>query len=128
MKIHYPQREKETFWIHGTPFNRVDVEKGVFQRENMEYLTGEYKVFLYGDLLDGVSTLDVNLECLDLKNCDIPIVKENFLKGFFKFKPQLREEHSENNLVIQFNFLKQDELEIYKFKGRPKRLVDKRQP
>ncbi len=128
MKIHYPQREKETFWIHGTPFNRVDVEKGVFQRENMEYLTGEYEVFLYGDLLDGVSTLDVNLECLDLKNCDIPIVKENFLKGFFKFKPQLREEHSENNLVIQFNFLKQDELEIYKFKGRPKRLVDKRQP
>jgi len=128
MKIHYPQREKETFWIHGTPFNRVDVEKGVFQRENMEYLTGEYEVFLYGDLLDGVSTLDVNLECLDLKNCDIPIVKENFLKGFFKFKPQLREEHSENNLVIQFNFLKQEELEIYKFKGRPKRLVDKRQP
>ena len=128
MKIHYPQREKETFWIHGTPFNRVDVEKGVFQRENMEYLTGEYKVFLYGDLLDGVSTLDVNLECLDLKNCDIPIVKENFLKGFLKFKPQLREEHSENNLVIQFNFLKQDELEIYKFKGRPKRLVDKRRP
>ncbi|MFC1487597.1 coenzyme F390 synthetase [Thermoproteota archaeon] len=128
MKINYPQREKETFWIRGNPFNRVDVEKGVFQRENMEYLTGEYKVFLYGDLLGGVSTLNVNLECLDLKNCNISIVKENFLKGFFKFKPQLQKEHSENNLVFQINFLKQDELEIYKFKCSSKRLVDKRQP
>lgn len=45
MKILNPQRESETFWVAETPFNRVDVERGVFQRENMEYLTGEYEAF-----------------------------------------------------------------------------------
>ena len=127
MRIVNPQREKETFWIHGSPFNRVDVEQGVFQRENMEYLTGEYEVFLYGDQLGEVATLSVNLECSDYKKCNIPVVEENFLKGFLKFKPQLKKEHLEDKLVIEINFVRQNELEIYKFKGRPKRVVDRRQ-
>jgi phenylacetate-coenzyme A ligase PaaK-like adenylate-forming protein len=38
-----PEREAETVWVAGSPFNRVDVERGVFQRENMDYLTGEYE-------------------------------------------------------------------------------------
>ena len=35
MRILNPQREAETVWVMGSPFNRVDVEQGVFQRDNM---------------------------------------------------------------------------------------------
>ena len=45
------------------PFNRVDVEQGVFQRDNMDGLTGEYEAFLYGDADE--STLKVRMECKD---------------------------------------------------------------
>jgi len=127
MKIFNPQREAETFWINDSPFNRVDVEQGVFQRENMEYLTGEYEAFLKARTLEGVTTLSVNLECLNEKDCNIPIVEENFLKGFLKFKPKLKREYAEGKLKIALNFLREKELQIYKSKGRPKRLLDKRQ-
>ena len=127
MKIFNPQREAETFWINDSPFNRVDVERGVFQRENMEYLTGEYEAFLKGGILNEEITLSVNLECLNDKNCNIPVVEENFLKGFLKFKPQLRREYAEGRFKIALNFLRKKELQIYRSKGRPKRVVDKRQ-
>ena len=48
MKIMNPQRELETFWVESVSFNRVDVERGVFQHGNMDHLTGEYEAFLYG--------------------------------------------------------------------------------
>ncbi len=127
MRIFNPQREAETFWIHDSPFNRVDVERGVFQRENMEYLTGEYEAFLKGGILKEEVNLIVNLECLNEKKCNIPVVEENFLKGFLKFKPQLRKQNIEGRLKIALNFLRKKELQIYKSKGRPKRLLDKRQ-
>jgi len=127
MRIVNPQREKESFWITGSPFNRVDVEQGIFQRENMEYLTGEYEAFLYGNPLGEVATLSVNVECSDYEKCNSSVVKENFLRGFFKFKPQLRKAYLEDKLKIEINFLRQNELEIYKFKGRSKRVVDRRQ-
>lgn len=38
LRIYSPQREAETVWLMGIPFNRVDVERGVFQKENLEYL------------------------------------------------------------------------------------------
>jgi len=127
MKIFNPQREAETFWINDSPFNRVDIERGVFQRENMEYLTGEYEAFLKGGRLKEEVNLIVNLECLDEKKCNIPVVEENFLKGFLKFKPQLGREYTEGRLKIVLNFLRKKELQIYRSKGRPKRIVDKRQ-
>jgi coenzyme F390 synthetase len=65
MRIMNPQRESETVWVVETPFNRVDVEKGVFQRENMEYLTGEYEAFLYGGEDEGEITMRVSVECTD---------------------------------------------------------------
>lgn len=126
MKILNPQRESETFWAAETPFNRVDVEGGVFQRENMEYLTGEYEAFLYGGDDEGETIMRVSLECLDKEKCDRIIVEENFKKSFFKFKPRLDDAYSDGVFKIIFNFVGLRELELYRIKGRPRRLVDRR--
>src|SRR5659263_650041 len=74
MKIQNPQRGSETFWVSETPFNRVDVERGVFQRENMEYLTGEYEAFIYGGDDEGETIMRVSVECLDKEKCDRNVV------------------------------------------------------
>jgi len=126
MKILNPQRESETFWIAETPFNRVDVERGVFQRENMEYLTGEYEAFLYGGDDEGETIMRVSVECLDKQNCDRKIVEENFLKAFLKYKMRLAEAYASETFRIIFNFVGLSELELYRIKGRPKRIVDRR--
>ncbi|MCG7850921.1 MAG: coenzyme F390 synthetase, partial [Methanosarcinaceae archaeon] len=126
MKISTPQREAETFWVTGTPFNKVDVERGVFQRENMEYLTGEYEAFLYGGDDEGETTLRVSMECSDPGISDQDAVAENFLKSFFRFKPGLAQAHAEETFKIIFNFTGLGGLELYRVKGRPKRLVDRR--
>jgi len=124
MKILNPQRESETFWVAETPFNRVDVERGVFQRENMEYLTGEYEAFLYGG--EGETIMRVSVECLDQQKCDRKLVEENVLKAFFKYKLPLEEAYVNGTFKIIFNFVGLSELELYRIKGRPKRMVDRR--
>ena len=126
MKIENPQREAETVWVSGFPFNKVDVERGVFQRENMEYLTGEYEAFLYGGDDEGETTLRVSMECLDPVQSDNNAIEENFLKAFFRFKPGFTQIHDEETFKIIFNFTGPKGLEMYKLKGRPKRLVDRR--
>lgn len=126
MKILNPQREAETFWVAETPFNRVDIEKGVFQRENMEYLTGEYEAFLYGDGEEEETTLRVSVECEDADRCDRNVIEENFLRSFFRFKKGLEDAHTQGNLNVLFNYVGPGELELYKVKGRPKRIVDRR--
>jgi phenylacetate-coenzyme A ligase PaaK-like adenylate-forming protein len=124
MRIMLPQREAETVWVAGSPFNRVDLERGVFQRENMDYLTGEYEAFLYGDAEE--TTLRVSMECLDMSNCEKEIVKENFLGSFLQYRPLLFEAHQDGTFNILFDFAKPGGLEFYRIKGRPKRLVDRR--
>jgi len=126
MKIMNPQRESETFWVAETPFNRVDVERGVFQRENMEYLTGEYEAFLYGDDDEGETIMRVSVECLDRDKCDRKAIEENFLRAFFRYKPLLSEAYENETFKIIFNFAGLRDLELYRIKGRPKRLVDRR--
>jgi len=127
MKILNPQRESETFWVAETPFNRVDVERGVFQRENMEYLTGEYEAFLYGGGDEEEETImRVSVECLNRETCDRKAVEENFLRAFFKYKPFLEKAHADGILKIIFNFAALGDLELYRIKGRPKRIVDRR--
>jgi len=126
MKILNPQRESETFWIAETPFNRVDVERGVFQRENMEYLTGEYESFLYGGDDEGETIMRMSIECLDKEKYDRKEVEENFLKAFFKNKPCLAQAHASETFKIIFNFVGPSELELHRIKGRPKRILDRR--
>ncbi len=124
LRIMNPEREAETVWVAGTPFNRVDVERGVFQRDNMDYLTGEYEAFLYGDADE--TTFRVSMECLDTNNCDGELVQENFLKSFLQYRPLLSEAYQDGNFNFLFNFTKPGGLEFYHIKGRPKRLVDRR--
>lgn len=124
MRILNPQREAETVWVAGNPFNKVDIERAVFQRDNMEYLTGEYEAFLYGDEME--ATLRVSMECSDLSNCDKDMISENFIKSFFKFKPGIQHAYSDGTFNILFNFTGPEGLEFYKIKGRPRRLVDRR--
>jgi len=124
MRILNPQREAETVWVSGTSFNRVDVERAVFQRDNMEYLTGEYEAFLYGS--EKEATLRVSLESKDLNHLDQEVVQENFIKSFLKYKRPLSEANLVGDFDIIINFIGPEGLEFYKEKGRPKRLVDRR--
>ena len=124
MRILNPEREAETVWVMGAPFNRVDIEKGVFQEENMDYLSGEYEAFLYGD--EEEVTLRVSMECHDAQQCEQELVQENFLKSFLQYKPTLSEAHLDGSFNIHFNFTGPGGLEFYKIRGRPKRLVDRR--
>ena len=124
MRIMNPQRESETVWVAGFPFNRVDVEQGVFQRENMDCLTGEYEAFLYGD--DDETTLRVRMECRDPDSCDKDMVEDNFIKTFLKYKPGLQQAYIDGNFNMIFDFTESEGLEFYRIKGRPKRLVDRR--
>jgi phenylacetate-coenzyme A ligase PaaK-like adenylate-forming protein len=126
MKIMNPQRESETVWVHGTPLNRVDVERGVFQRENMEQLTGEYEAFLYGGEDEGETMLRVSIECLDLDSCDQREVHDRFISAFIDKKHGLQEEYQDDRFRIILNFVRPGALELYRVKGRPKRLVDRR--
>ena len=126
MRIHTPQREGETFWIRGTPLNRVDVERGVFQRENMEYLTGEYEAFLYCDEGNERTILRVSMESNDPERSNRDLIEENFQKSLFSMKPLLRQQYGEGLFLILYNFTPPGGLDLYKIPGRPKRLVDRR--
>jgi coenzyme F390 synthetase len=89
MKITSPQRESETMWVEGGPFNRVDVERGVFQKENLDYITGEYESILRKD--KGRSVLEVSVESLNPKTAEKGIIEENFIRAFSENKPILKE-------------------------------------
>ena len=125
-RISNPQRESETFWIEGSPVNSVDFERGVFQRENMEYLTGEFEVFLQEEAGKKKTIAAINLETLHDINPNEPSIEEAFLKGFFKLKPKLEEAFSKGAFKVSFNFIKPKRLLIYRSKGRPKRVIDHR--
>ena len=89
----------------------------------MEYLTGEYEAFLYGDVNE--VTLRLTVECKNGKECEKEIIKENFLNTFL-INPQLYEAYQDEDFNILFNFIGPEDLEFYKIKGRTKRLVDRR--
>ncbi len=125
MRIMNPEREAETFWIANSPFSRVDIERGIFQRENMDYLTGEYETFLYNKGRDSTA-LKVTLECINQKECNRESVKENFLKGAFATKPSLQKMYDEGKFVADFDFVKIGGIRGSKAKDRPVRIADYR--
>jgi len=104
----------------------VDVERGVFQDGNMDYLTGEYEAFLYGTEDEGETVLRVSMECKNPDICDRRLIQENFVRSFLKYKPPLSRAYEDGSFKILFNFTGPGDLELYKIKGRPKRLVDRR--
>lgn len=128
MRIYNPQREAETAWIFGNATNRVDIEAGVFQPDNMEYLTGEYEAFIYDGNTPDEAVLRISVECTDPDRCDRKLVEDQLTGRFLKNKPGLAGQFYDDNLKILLNFTGSGGLELYKLKGRPKRLVDRREP
>jgi coenzyme F390 synthetase len=126
MRIFTPQREAETFWVRDTPMNRVDVERGVFQPGNMEFLTGEYEAFLYPGDDREKTVMRVSVECRNPQSCDREEIAENFTRSFFRVKPGLRRQEEEGLFALAFNFAPPRGLELSSLPGRPKRLVDRR--
>lgn len=122
-----PQQESETVWVEGTPVNRVDVERGIFQRENMNYLIGEYEAFIYSEEEEGENILRISMGCENPDTCDRDIIKENFLRTYSRYKPALSHAYEKGTFKIVFNFTDPMGLEFSKIKGRPKRLVDRRE-
>jgi len=124
MRIYTPQREAETVWVLGTPVNRVDIERGVFQPENMEYLTGEYEAFVYpGD--EGGVVIRVSMETRDPAALPKEDISGRFISSFSRYKPGLSALLGDE-LEIAFSFVPPGGLELHQVKGRPKRLVDRR--
>jgi phenylacetate-coenzyme A ligase PaaK-like adenylate-forming protein len=126
VRILNPQREAETFRAGGAYLNRVDVERGVFQRENMEYLTGDYEAFLHDGDREGTTDLRVTLECLEPDRTDRGGIQDRFIRGFIGRNPFLRKAHDGGLLTFSFTFACIGALEHQKLKGRPKRVVDRR--
>lgn len=127
MRIHNPQREAETMWVYENSLNRVDIEAAVFQHESMDYLTGEYEAFLYDGDTSGEAVLRVSLECFDRDRCNKKLVEDQFINRFFKNKPGLAQRYFDGNFPVVFNFTGPGELELYRLRGRPRRLVDRRE-
>ncbi|MDD1669637.1 MAG: coenzyme F390 synthetase [Methanomicrobiales archaeon] len=126
LRIMNPTRDAETFQAGGAYFNRVDVERGVFQRENMEYLTGEYESFLSSSGREGGTVLQVSMEVLDPAKIDKEGIRDRFIHGFIGTNPFLRKAHDEGSLTFAFLFAEPGNLEIAGLPGRPKRVVDRR--
>jgi phenylacetate-coenzyme A ligase PaaK-like adenylate-forming protein len=68
----------------------------------------------------------VSLECLDPATCDRSLVEENFLRSFFKYKKRFENAYNDGSFKILFNYTAPGALELYRIKGRPKRIVDRR--
>jgi phenylacetate-coenzyme A ligase PaaK-like adenylate-forming protein len=126
LRIMNPTRDAETFLAGGASFNRVDVERGVFQRENMEHLTGEYEAFLSPGGRAGVTVLRVSVEVLDPAATDREGIRDRFIGGFIGKNPFLRRAYDEGSLAIAIRFAEPGGLEISGSAVRPRRLVDRR--
>ena len=126
MRIVNPQREAETLWVFGSPMNRVDVEAAVFQPTNMQYLTGEYEASVDDGEAPGDVVIRVSIECTDPDTVDRRLVEDRFIERFLKYKRTLADHFADRTFTLAFRFVRPGELDLYKSKGRPKRLVDRR--
>ena len=126
MRILNPQREAETVWVFETPFNRVDIERGVFQRENLTWLSGEYEAFIYGSEDAGEVTLRVSMEAARPEEVNKRIIEDSFLGSFLKHRQRLSQAYADGSFKIVFHYAPPGGLELSQVRGRPRRLVDRR--
>ena len=125
MRIQNPWRESESIKIFDTQINRIDIERAVFQPDNMAYLTGEYEAFIYGDEENGI-TLRISTEAEDINACSIDDISEIIIKNILKSKFELIDYYNDGTFQILANITNLGELELHRLKGRAKRLVDRR--
>jgi len=126
MRIANPQREAETIRIFGHPLNRVDIEAGVFQPGCMQFLNGEYEAFVYDGESPEEVVLRISVECSDPETADKKLIEDLFAGRFLRNKKYFADHYADRSLSLMFNFVRPGDLELYKLKGRPKRLVDRR--
>ena len=86
MRIVNPQREAETVRVFGNPINRVDVEAGVFQHDNMQFLNGEYEAFISGAESQNEIVMKVRVEAVDLNPADRRAIEDRFVERFLKHR------------------------------------------
>jgi len=67
------------------------------------------------------------MECMDPGAIDSTLIQDRFLESFFSFKPRLADAYGENFDIV-FHIAPPGGLELHRSKGRPKRLVDRREP
>jgi phenylacetate-coenzyme A ligase PaaK-like adenylate-forming protein len=126
MRIVNPQREAETVRVFGNSINRVDVEAGVFQHDNMQFLNGEYEAFISGsESQDGIM-MKVRVETTDLDFRNRQLIEDRFVERFLKHRSDLGQRYTDRQFNIIFDFVGAGELELHRLKGRPKRLIDRR--
>jgi phenylacetate-coenzyme A ligase PaaK-like adenylate-forming protein len=126
MRIVNPQREAETVRVFGNSINRVDVEAGVFQHDNMQFLNGEYEAFISGsESQDGIM-MKVRVETTDLDFRNRQLIEDRFVERFLKHRRDLAQRYTDRQFNIVFDFVGAGELELHRLKGRPKRLIDRR--
>ncbi|MDD4255758.1 MAG: coenzyme F390 synthetase [Methanofollis sp.] len=124
LKILPPWREAETVVIQGCSVNRIEIERAVFQPDNLDSITGEYEAFVYGD--EDETILRVSLECADPARADRKAIERAFTDALLADRADLQEAHEGGRLRILFHFTPPGGLELAAVKGRPKRLVDRR--
>jgi phenylacetate-coenzyme A ligase PaaK-like adenylate-forming protein len=112
--------------VEGNTFNRVDIEAAVFQPENMAYLTGEYESFVDPGDTAGQVMLNVGLECSDTARGDRHLVEDCFVERFFRHKKGLKAQYHEGIFKIRFTYAAPGDLEMFRNRGRPRRLIDRR--
>jgi len=126
MRIVNPQREAETVRVFGNPINRVDVEAGVFQHDNMQFLNGEYEAFISGAESRNEIEMKVRMETIDVDSANRRVIEDRFVERFLKHRRELAQRYEDRQFTIVFDFVGAGGLELHRLKGRPKRLVDRR--
>jgi len=126
MRIVNPQREAEMVRVFGNSINRVDVEAGVFQHDNMQFLNGEYEAFISGSESQNEIVMKVRVEATDLDSTNRRLIEDRFVERFLKHRRELAQHYTDRQFNIVFDFVGAGELELHRLKGRPKRLVDRR--
>jgi coenzyme F390 synthetase len=126
MRIVNPQRESETTRIFGTPLNRVDVEAGVFQHDNMQFLNGEYEASVSEGKSRNEIVLRVGVESINVDPASRRLIKDRVVERLLKHRSELAQRYADQQFSVVLDFVGEGELALHKLKGRPKRLVDQR--